>query len=359
MGNPNIDLAAKLSTLPIISIEPYLHPHDGKGRISTAAALHAACLEYGFFYLDISTYITEDEPQELARLAREFFALPQEEKDRISLRNEDGARGYARLAENVTNGKADNHEGIDFYRPVENPDKSKPVWGENQWPSTPGFREKYERWIGKMEKLGLIVMEAMANGLGMTSEDWAELKLQVDKSFWVMRVIGYPPLPDGYDGYSCGSHKDYGCLTFLWADETRGALQVFLKQKGLLVRDPSDPTSQEHVEDGVWINADPLPGCIVCNLGEMWEIWSNGLYKSTLHRVIHNGTNYRVSIPFFFEPNIDALVKPLPAAQRILADSPHKRVEGVTDRVYEPVVYGDFLRKKIGSNFASGSGKYN
>ena len=70
--------------------------------------------------------------------------------------------GYQRLKENVTNGKADNHEGIDFYRPVENPDKTKPLWGENQWPSVPGFREKYEVWVQKMKKLGLIVMEACA-----------------------------------------------------------------------------------------------------------------------------------------------------------------------------------------------------
>jgi isopenicillin N synthase-like dioxygenase len=68
--------------------------------------------------------------------------------------------GYARLKENVTNGKADNHEGIDFYRPVENPDKSQPLMGTNQWPSVHGFREKYEIWVAKMKALGLIVMEA-------------------------------------------------------------------------------------------------------------------------------------------------------------------------------------------------------
>lgn len=68
--------------------------------------------------------------------------------------------GYQKLNENVTNGKADNHEGIDWYRPVENPDKSKPLWGENQWPAIPGFKEKYQRWVEKMKNLGLIVMEA-------------------------------------------------------------------------------------------------------------------------------------------------------------------------------------------------------
>jgi isopenicillin N synthase-like dioxygenase len=68
--------------------------------------------------------------------------------------------GYQRLKENVTSGLADNHEAIDFYRPVENPDKGKLLWGENQWPSVPEFRGKYEAWVNKMKTLGLIVMHA-------------------------------------------------------------------------------------------------------------------------------------------------------------------------------------------------------
>jgi isopenicillin N synthase-like dioxygenase len=69
--------------------------------------------------------------------------------------------GYQRLRQNVTSGLADNHEAIDFYRPVENPDKGKLLWGENQWPaSVPEFREKYEAWVNKMKTLGLIVMHA-------------------------------------------------------------------------------------------------------------------------------------------------------------------------------------------------------
>lgn len=83
----------KPHTLPIIDITPYLDGHDAHGRVSVAAALHSACLEYGFFYLDISNYVDAAEPAELTRLAREFFALPQHEKDRIALKNEDHARG--------------------------------------------------------------------------------------------------------------------------------------------------------------------------------------------------------------------------------------------------------------------------
>ncbi|KAJ3763697.1 Clavaminate synthase-like protein [Lentinula raphanica] len=348
-------------SLPIISITPYLlqfSPEVGSRRANTSAAIHAACRDFGFFYLDISAISDPREPEELAELARSFFHLPQEEKDKLSLSNQDSARGYARLKENVTNGKADNHEGIDFYRPVDNTDKTKPLWGENQWPTIPQFREKYEAWVEKMKMLGLVVMEAMAVGLGMTPDEWQELRSSVDDSFWVMRAIGYPPLPNDHDGFSCGAHKDYGCLTFLYADPTLGALQVFLPRTGA-GPDLSGLPAEQGVEEGIWITADPILGCVVCNIGER-EIWSNGLYKSTLHRVVHRGSNYRV--PFFFEPNFDALVKPLSAALRIQekeeATSEINQNKAQTGKVYKPTVYGEFLMKKVGNNFANGKGKY-
>jgi len=334
-------------SLPIIDISPYLSetPEQLAKRPAVSAALHKACVEYGFFYLDISSYMDPREPEELTALAKSFFLLPEDEKDKINLRRGDNARGYARLRENVTNGKADNHEGIDFYKPVSNPDKTKVLWGENQWPGVPGFRDKYEEWVEKMKKLGMVVMEAMSVGLGMTSDEWLELRSKVDDSFWVMRVIGYPPLPNDYDGFSCGAHKDYGCLTFLYADPTPNALQVFTKHamNGAQSVDTSGLPVEQGTEDGVWISANPIPGCVVCNIGEMWEVWTNGLYRSTLHRVIHQSSNYRVSIPFFFEPNFDAVVKPLAAALR-------QQQSG--EPLHKPTAYGEFLLSHVSGNFS-------
>jgi len=270
----------------------------------------------------------------------------------------------------VTNGKADAHEGIDFYRPVQNADKSKPLQGENQWPSgIPAFRERYEEWIEKMQGLGLIMMEAMALGLEMQAAECQALLDQVRESFWVMRIIGYPPLPTGHDGVSCGAHKDYGCLTFLYADPTPSALQVYLHDAGLLksipnVKTPAsqpdkhrvqgDPVSSQEDGKGVWINADPIEGCIVCNIGEMWEIWTKGLYKSTLHRVIHRGTNYRVSIPFFFEPNFDAAIEPLAAIDRLQDKADTIKLEQEQGTRRNSVVYGNFLMNKVAGNFSTG-----
>ncbi|KAG9103335.1 hypothetical protein FRC07_010017 [Ceratobasidium sp. 392] len=298
-------------TLPIIDISPYLpdRPIDSEARAATASALHAACRDFGFFYLDISAFVDKARTDRLAELAHRFFGLSGEVKERLHIQNQDLARGYQRLGENVTQGKADQHEGLDFYAPVTEPDKTRPLWGENQWPSdedVPGFKEAYEEWIEKMKELGMIVMQAMAHGLRMTEEEWADLRGKIDDSFWVMRVIGYPPLSSEADGISCGAHKDYGCLTFLFADPTPKALQVF-KHASKANVDEAGP--------GEWINADPIPG-----------------------------------VPFFFEPNFNAVIKPLPAALR-LSETPK-------DKAVEPVVYGEFLYKKVASNFSVGKGRY-
>ncbi|KAG6820182.1 hypothetical protein H0H93_004313 [Arthromyces matolae] len=315
---------AKINALPIIDVAPFLNkdPNGANLRSSTATALHNACVDYGFFYLDISAYIDPSVPERLTELGREFFYLPQETKDELSLRNQDGARGYARLKENVTNGLADNHEGVDFYKPVENPDKERPLWGENQWPTLPSFREQYEDWIDKMKALGMIVMEAMAQGLNMTEQEWLELRGKVDDSFWVMRVIGYPPLPSNDTGFSCGAHK------FLYADPTPSALQVFSSRPAAIAL--ADPSQVVEVgsEKGVWINADPIHGCVVCNIGE------SKLRPSE-------------AIPFFFEPNFDADVHPLAAALRL------QKPEDKT-KLRQSVVYGEFLKGKVGSNFGDG-----
>lgn len=84
------------------------------------------------------------------------------------------------------------------------------------------------------------------------------------------------------------------------------------------------------------------------NIGEMWEIWTNGLYRATLHRVIHSGESTRVSVPFFFEASFDAYVEPLEAALRIqeAEEDGHK-----TKGLKKGVVYGEFLTRKVAGNF--------
>jgi isopenicillin N synthase-like dioxygenase len=131
-------------TLPIISISPYLSSRGDEyseaDRFEVAQNLHRACRDIGFFYLKVDDYLTEGETRGVLDLGREFFLhSSDEEKARIGLDQGDGVRGkcflstglrfnkgfqlntgghyvgYQKLKQNVTMGKADHHEGLDFY----------------------------------------------------------------------------------------------------------------------------------------------------------------------------------------------------------------------------------------------------
>ncbi|GAA6037914.1 hypothetical protein JCM8097_009488 [Rhodosporidiobolus ruineniae] len=339
-------------SLPIIDLSPFLLPTSSpNSRLATAQAVHDACTRFGFFYITgFNTVVSPAELDQSLQLARLFFQRPQEEKDSLKIRPGDGARGYQRLGENKTRDLPDAHEGWDAYHPVppEEEDASRLLQGPNLWPEQPGeFRPFFERWVEKMHVLGTALMEATAVGLGIDLEkdetgEWARLKKWVDDPFWVMRCIGYPPLPADAKGVSCGEHKDYGNFTILHADSTLGALQVFL-------HDPSGP-SIESGQRGRWLNADPIPNTFVVNIGEMVEVYSAGLYKATLHRVLHKGSSYRVSIPFFYEPSFNAVIEPLPSAVRLREALPDASSLAPLPK---PQHYGRFLESKVSNNFYS------
>lgn len=104
--------------------------------------------------------------------------------------------GYQRYGENITQGKADHHEGLDLYAanpypPIAPGERAKPLQGENQYPPTPtGLKPALEAWVEKMHVLGQSVMHAMAHGLGMDEDEWRGFWKLSDKSFWSMRLIG-------------------------------------------------------------------------------------------------------------------------------------------------------------------------
>ncbi|WVQ80705.1 hypothetical protein IAT38_002810 [Cryptococcus sp. DSM 104549] len=280
--------------LPIIDISPYLDPEStAEARKTASQTLDKACREFGFFYVT-GHGLAPEYLKSLLKHGHEFFELPQENKDKIHIfKSQDGVRGYQKLGENVTYAKRDQQEALDIYPEPEEPTADR-LNGSQLWPSAddlPEFKTTMLEYTEKMKKVGHAFMRAMSDALGPHP---IFEELQKD-NYWVLRVIGYPPLPEGFDadkGISCGAHTDYGCLTFLLADDTPGALQVESK-------------------DGSWIPADPVPGAFVVNIGDIIDTLTGHQYKSTYHRVIHRGSNYRVSIPFFFEPQRDQVIQTL------------------------------------------------
>jgi isopenicillin N synthase-like dioxygenase len=330
--------------LPIIDISAFLDPSSSQeSRRTTAVAINAACVNYGFFYLT-GHGIPVSTLDEIISLARKFFALPLEEKNKIQRfdaggpEGGDSARGYQGLGENVTGGLQDMQEAIDFYREWDEekrevgdggPGSVKTLHGSNLWPAQPpALKSTYLSYISRVKAVGEALVYAMGVALDLGPGEEDIFVRHCTDSFWVLRMINYPPLSSPHvpgtdiSQFSCGAHTDYGCVTLLLSDPTPGALQVQLK-------------------DGTWLPADPIRGAFVVNIGDMIERWTNGLWKSTMHRVIHRGDQSRVSVPFFYEPNFDAVVKPL---EKCVEMSGRKEVsEGST--------YGDHLLTKVFNNF--------
>jgi len=155
-------------SLPVINIQPFLNGSKNINQI--IKQLDEASRNVGFFYIEghgISPSLVEDS----INISREFFNLPLEEKNKISINNSQCYRGYQKLGQNITQGKRDWHEAIDLYseQGVDenyryNP--AKPIHGPNQWPQyPPNFRLVIERYIKEMRNLGSQLMRIVALAL--------------------------------------------------------------------------------------------------------------------------------------------------------------------------------------------------
>ena len=137
-----------------------------------------------------------------------------------------------------------------------------------------------------------------------------------------LRLLHYPPQdPTGPDDeFGSNPHTDYGFVTILAQDENGG----------LQVRAPDGRT---------WLDAPPRAGAFVLNIGDIGERWSNGVLRSTPHRVLNRTGRDRYSIPYFFDPAADAVVAPLAAC---VPDGAEPR--------FDPVTYGVYLLGKLNAN---------
>jgi isopenicillin N synthase-like dioxygenase len=180
-------------------------------------------------------------------------------------------------------------------------------------------------WLGEMRRIAEAVLRAMAVALGLAA-DWFERHLTGDPTV-LFRIFHYPPSSDP-DRWGVGEHTDYGLITLL-AQDGHGGLEV----RG---------------RDGGWLEVDPDPSVIVCNLGDMLERLTAGRYRSTPHRV-RNVSGSRLSFPYFFDPSWDATVDELPGVAAGDGEGP-PRWDGADVRAFAGT-YGDYLTAKVAKVF--------
>ena len=195
-------------------------------------------------------------------------------------------RGYTPVGNEHTRGRPDRREQIDFAveRPAIPQGSDALPWtrlqGPNQWPDAlPELRPVVEAWQGALERVGATLFSAFAEALGLGPD--ALDSIWSDEPNHRLKIIRYPGLENDGDDQGVGPHKDGGFLTLLLQD-----VQAGLQVEGL---------------DGRWIDAPPIAGSFVVNIGELLELATDGYLRATVHRVLSPPSGIdRLSVAFFF-----------------------------------------------------------
>jgi len=314
-------------SLPVIDVAP-LFGRDESARARVAEEIGAACRDNGFFF---ATGHGVD-PSRLDALAREFFALPEDEKARIAMKHGGPAwRGSFPLFGELTSGKPDRKEGIYFGSelPANDPRvrAGTPLHGANQFPVRPaGLRDAVLDYLAVNTRAAHAIMEGIALSLGLDAQYFRQH--YTDDPTILFRIFHYPPDAAGSEQWGVGEHTDYGLLTLLAQDDA-GGLQVKTGRG--------------------WIEAPPIPGTLVCNIGDMLDRLTGGLYRSTPHRAKNTSGRGRLSFPFFFDPGWEAEIVPLPS-HAVAQDDRETRWDGGSVHDFTGT-YGAYLLSKVGKVF--------
>jgi len=308
-------------TLPVLDFSQL-----DKGREAAEAfraELRRVTHEYGFFYL-VGHGVPEDLTAELLQTSRRFFALPEASKLAISNTTSPQFRGYTRVGGELTQGRVDWREQLDVgpERPEVPSGPDVPDYmrleGPNLWPAElPELRDVVQRWESALTALAHRLLAAWAESLGAPADVFAPA-FETDPST-LIKIVRYPGRPDDGHEQGVGAHKDGGVLTLLLVEPGKEGLQV--------------------EKDGAWIDAPPLPGAFVVNIGELLELATDGYLKATVHRVLAPPAGEdRVSIPFFFNPSLRSRMPVLDLPPEL-----RERATGVTSDPDNPIyaVYGE------------------
>jgi len=324
-----------MQTLPVIDIRALTAPHpDVAALAAVAQQLDAAARRHGFFYASghgVDPALVE----RLVTLSRRFFAQDEATKLRIPMSAGGRAwRGYFPTGGELTSNRPDWKEGLYLGSELgpEHPrvQAGTLLHGANLWPAIDGFRATVLDYLAALTALGHALMGGFALGLGLPRHWFADHGTA--DPLILLRLFNYPsrPVPPGTDAcWGVGEHTDYGLLTMLWQDEV-GGLQVRT--------------------DAGWIDAPPVPGTFVCNIGDMLDRMTGGRYRSVPHRVALNRSGRdRLSIPLFFDPDFDTRVQPVPGSGPGLDDSA-RRWDGANLQTFDGT-YGDYVTAKVGRVF--------
>ncbi len=252
---------------------------------------------------------------------KQFFALPEDVKRKYIVPNGGGQRGYTAFGIEQAKG-ADRPDLKEFWHVGRALSAGHRLSGSMPPNLTvteiPDFNAKTYALYQSLDALGLRVLSGIAVYLGL-APDFFDGKVKEGNS--ILRLLHYPPVKPNASGVRAGAHEDINVITLLLGAEEAG-LQLLNK-------------------DGQWLDVDPPPGCVVCNIGDMLQRSTNHVLPSTTHRVVNPAPARagfsRYSLPFFQHYTSDYLIETLPGCAS--AQTPN--------RYPKPITADDYLQERL------------
>jgi isopenicillin N synthase-like dioxygenase len=316
--------------VPVLSLKKYISGSEEE-KAQFCSDLFDGFKNYGFIVIEDHP-ISADLLKKAYGLSKEFFSLPDETKEKHILSGASGQRGFVKFKTEHAKSSpiADLKEFFHLGRELPEARLKELKYFPNVWPiEVNDFKETFLQMYNELEKTGKLLLEALTPSL------------EVEKTFFddrvtdgnnIIRLLHYPKMPDGVDpdAIRAQKHTDIDLLTLLLPPDLPPN-----SDSGLQVLD----------SNGEWISIITNPNNLIINIGDMMEILTNGVLKSTLHRV-KNPTNTsshkqdgdynvpRYSAPYFIHVRGDVLLECLP---KFIGD-------GVK---FESITGDDFLQQRL------------
>ncbi|KAI6157100.1 hypothetical protein BKA82DRAFT_994494 [Pisolithus tinctorius] len=303
---PGITLPAFPDNVPTHSLPTIDFELVKAGNQAEIDHLWEAAVTCGFWYL--KNHGAEQEVTAMFDLGAETFALPLEEKMKYEQGDSGRSCGYKKIGGNAVDA-AGLPDMTEFLNVTKDDVLAFPEVVHRTYPSTvtAAIPSVVHPFVCKSIEVNNTILRIFTQKLGLPEGTLEELHARDLPSGSESRVIRSPPMPgkDTADRPMIGSHTDFGSLAFL--HNILGGLQVLL---------PGETQ---------WAYVKPIPGHAICNVGDALTVFSGGILKSAVHRVVPppgaQGEYERWSLVFFTRPNNTQVLRALVEDSPVIMES--------------------------------------
>ncbi|GBE78902.1 Clavaminate synthase-like protein [Sparassis crispa] len=271
-------------THPLLVVDYTLLKAGDKDEISK---LWKAATELGFWYL--KNHGTDELVNQMFDMGAETMGLPLDEKMKFEQGDDGMSFGYKAAGANATD-ETGALDTVEFVNIAKDDALSWPTPTHRTYPMTVNARMEPTiiPFVKKSIEVNNTVLEIFNAQLGLPNGTLLRKHMLGEPSGSEARCIKNPPRPNGIseEKAALGAHTDFGSLSFL--HNRLGGLQVMV------------PGTNE------WQYIKPISGHAICNVGDALTIFSGGVLRSNLHRVVSppgaQGYYERWSLVFFTRP---------------------------------------------------------